>query len=89
MIAPSPDWFVGVHDLPLIGADGEWVDSLSIELLPYDSGTDDGVNFTSPNADSDPQVPILRIAETPPFAVKAGVEGAPRPLATFLIERQP
>ncbi|MGI9245024.1 MAG: spondin domain-containing protein [Verrucomicrobiales bacterium] len=89
MIAPSPDWFVGVHDLPLIGSDGEWVDSLTIQLLAYDSGSDDGTAFTSANAESDPHVPIVQISGTPPFAVKPGAGEAPRALATFLIERLP
>jgi len=89
MIAPSPDWFVGVHDLPLIGPGGDWIDSLSIELLAYDSGSDDGTGFTSPNAESDPHVPIVQISDTPPFAVKPGAGEAPLPLATFLIERLP
>ena len=89
MIAPSPDWFVGVHGLLLVDADGEWVDSLTIELLASDSGTDDGPNFTSPNDDSDPAVPIFQNADTPPFALKEGVEGDVGPVATFLIERRP
>jgi hypothetical protein len=89
MIAPSPDWFVGVHDLPLIGADGDWVDALSIGLFPYDSGTDDGTDFTSGNSDSSPHVAIEQIAETPPFALKPEAGEAPLPLATFLIERLP
>jgi hypothetical protein len=89
MIAPSPDWFVGVHDLPLIGADGEWVDSLSIDLVPYDSGTDDGIDFTSPNAESNPHLPIFQIAGTPPFALRPTAGDPPRGVATFLIERLP
>ncbi len=38
-----------------------------------------GPDFTSPNAESDPHVPIVQISETPPFAVKPGAGEAPRP----------
>jgi len=57
MVAPSPDWFVGVGGLDL-RANGQWIESLSIDLLTYDAGTDSGVNFTSSNADVTPHQPI-------------------------------
>ena len=62
MIAPSPDWFVGVHGLDLQPG-GSWVDSLTVALDPYDAGTDSGASYTSPNADSDE--PISRITGAP------------------------
>ena len=64
MIAPSPDWFVGVHDLNLMRS-GLWQEEVIVDLLPYDSGTDDGVTFTSPDADTDPADPISRITSSP------------------------
>jgi hypothetical protein len=57
MIAPSPDWFVGVHGQSLF-AEGNWVESLSVPLFAYDSGTDSGGTFTSPNQDTQPPEPI-------------------------------
>jgi hypothetical protein len=57
MIAPSPDWFVGVTRLDLRNGD-TWVPQLTVDLFGYDAGTDSGINFTSPNADSFPQNPI-------------------------------
>ena len=42
MIAPSPDWFVGVAGLDLM-ENGRWRDSVTVELLPYDAGTDSGI----------------------------------------------
>lgn len=57
MIAPSPDWFVGVHDLPLI-ADGAWRQEWVVPLLAFDAGTDDGVSYRSPEADSSHTDPI-------------------------------
>ena len=64
MIAPSPDWFVGIHNVSLLQND-VWVDELVFDLLPYDSGTDSGATFVSPNADITPHVPIRRISENP------------------------
>lgn len=80
MIAPSPDWFVGVSGLEL-AQDGTWIDELSVDLHPYDAGTDDGATFLAPNADSDPQRPIQRITGFP-FA------GAP-PLGRFTFRLLP
>ncbi len=78
MIAPSPDWFVGVHGVDLI-ENKFWVDEVMYDLLPYDSGTDSGVSFTSSNIDTNPAEPISLITTTP---LDNGV-----PLATLLFER--
>ncbi|MBO6513691.1 MAG: spondin domain-containing protein [Phycisphaerales bacterium] len=66
MIAPSPDWFVGIHDLNL-RPDGLWIDEVIIDLDPYDSGTDAGVNYTSSNSNINPHLPITNIANQFPF----------------------
>lgn len=52
MVAPSPDWFVGVHNLSLLGSDGEFVPTLTHPLAVYDAGTDSGATFTSVNSAS-------------------------------------
>jgi spondin N len=57
MIAPSPDWFVGVSALPLF-ENGDWVSSKTVTLWLYDAGSDSGTDYTSPNQDTNPQVPI-------------------------------
>ena len=64
MIAPSPDWFVGINSLPL-RENGEWIERIERELSPYDAGTDDGVTFQSDNANSSPQDAIQRILVSP------------------------
>ncbi|MCD8534071.1 MAG: spondin domain-containing protein [Verrucomicrobia bacterium] len=64
MMAPSPDWFVGVHNLNLI-AGNQWVDTFTVDLFPYDAGTDDGENYTSPDADTQPKMPIHEISGSP------------------------
>src|SRR5262245_3180424 len=57
MIAPSPDWFVGVAGLPLF-ENGNWVGEKTVTLWLYDAGTDGGPTYTSPNLDTSPQDPI-------------------------------
>lgn len=64
MVAPSPDWFAGVHNLDLY-TEGGFLSSKSIDLLAYDAGSDDGASFTAPDADSSPKQPIQLIAQTP------------------------
>jgi hypothetical protein len=81
MIAPSPDWFVGVSGLSLL-EDGRWVDQKVIELLPFDAGTDSGVNYTSPDLATDDPEPIYRIEADPLL-----VEGQIPPLGTFTFTR--
>ncbi len=78
MIAPSPDWFVGVDGANLL-VDGNWVDELVIPLAAYDAGTDNGTSFTSPDSDTQPKQPISLITGFP-FA--SGV-----PLGTFTFTR--
>jgi len=67
MLAPSPDWFIAVGNINLI-ENAEWVTSKTITVDIYDSGTDDGTTFTSPDEPTDPRVPIF-IINTPPIAV--------------------
>jgi hypothetical protein len=44
MVAPSPDWFVGVSGLSLF--DGtDWVAERTVALQPWDAGTDAGASF--------------------------------------------
>ena len=64
MIAPSPDWFVGVSALNLLDGD-TFEASKTYDLLAYDAGTDDGVTFTSADLEAIPHKPIGLITETP------------------------
>lgn len=64
MIAPSPDWFVGVDSLNLYD-NGEFVDELIVDLYAYDAGTDSGSNYTSPDNPTDPPVPVYKIEGYP------------------------
>jgi hypothetical protein len=66
MLAPSPDWFVGVSSLNLVQG-GKWVREIVVPLDVYDAGTDSGVTFTSPDLVTTPPVPIFHF-NTGPFA---------------------
>ena len=83
MIAPSPDWFVGVYDYPLY-KNGQWVNYAVVPLYPWDSGTDSGTGFTSANAPTIPVALILPIGNVP-FASIGGNRVAP--IGTFTFER--
>jgi hypothetical protein len=78
MVAPSPDWFVGVSGLDLLDSDGNWVTSLEVDLFVYDAGTDSGPSYTSPNQPTDPREAISRIADSPFL-----VDGSVKPVGTF------
>jgi hypothetical protein len=82
MIAPSPDWFVGVAGLNLLD-NGQWQDRVEIELFAYDAGTDSGLTYTAANADTNPAEAIARI-ETAPFVV----DGSVKSVGTFTFTRE-
>lgn len=80
MVAPSPDWFVGVSALNLF--DGDWVAQRVVVLRPYDAGTDSGVTFLSRNRATVPPTGIYAISTTPLAAA-----GEVAPLGTFTFRR--
>jgi len=59
MVAPSPDWFVGVSALELIQA-GDWVDTLNVPARVYDAGTETGEGFSLGNPAELVHQPISR-----------------------------
>ncbi len=71
MIAPSPDWFVGVSGLPLLNSRGRWLRSHSVNLYPWDAGTKDGTGFALGGVDTDPQGNITSIRGTGKFSTEA------------------
>ena len=79
MLAPSPDWFVGVAGLDL-RMGGEWVDQVVVDLYVWDAGTDSGANYTSSD-----------LATAPPESM-AAKDGAPLtpgvPVGTFTFTLQ-
>lgn len=81
MLAPSPDWFIGVAGLPLFD-EGQWRDEVVVVLYPFDAGTDSGPLYHSPNNPTLPPELIYPI-ESDPFLV----EGVVPPLGTFTFLR--
>ena len=68
MIAPSPDWFVGISGVSLLDGANEWRQSHVVDLFPYDAGTEDGTEFSLSNPDTNPQGVVTRIAGTGKFS---------------------
>ena len=61
MLAPSPDWFIGINSVDLCNS-SKWRESFNITMLPpYDAGTEDGTGFSPDNNATDPHVNIFRI----------------------------
>ena len=67
MIGPSPDWFVGVSRLSLQSG-GQWRSRHSVNLYPYDAGTEDGDEFSLGNDPTSPQGTITSIRGTGKFS---------------------
>ena len=80
MIAPSPDWFVGVSGLNLC-QNGNWVSSEVVDLYAYDAGTDSGATYTAADKDTSPQGAITEL-NTGVFKVN----GVVPTLGTFTFE---
>jgi hypothetical protein len=81
MLAPSPDWFVGVSGVNLI-ENGDWVPEKVVVLQPWDAGTDSGATFSSADLRTSPAEPIHLIG-TGPLLVGASVP----PVGTFTFRR--
>lgn len=81
MIAPSPDWFVGTHGENLL-IDGNWVESLTVPLFGYDSGTDSGTTFVASNQDTQPPQPISLLS-----GALVEVDGELVPFGQFVFTR--
>ncbi len=81
MVAPSPDWFVGVSGLSLL-ENGTWVQERSVELYPWDAGTDSGSTYRSPDLVTAPPEPIRRLTGSP-----VAVSGMVPPMGRFVFRR--
>lgn len=63
MIAPSPDWMIAVNSLNLWDtSQNKWKETFSIDLFPYDAGTEDGLQYYGSNPATNPQGVITNIA---------------------------
>ena len=54
MIAPSPDWFIGIDTFNLF-PNNQWISDTTINLFGYDAGTEEGDIFSLNNPATIPQ----------------------------------
>ncbi|XP_036379779.1 spondin-2-like [Megalops cyprinoides] len=90
-LIPSPDWFVGVDGLNLCEGD-QWQQEVTLDLRPFDAGTDSGFTFSSPDYPTNPAENITQITSQNP-SHPANSFYYPRlselpPLATVRLTRQ-
>ena len=60
MIAPSPDWMIGVSGLNLM-ENGEWRNSVELDLFPLDGGSEEGTEYDLDNDETTPKEAIRSI----------------------------
>ena len=61
MLAPSPDWFIGIDSRDMCN-NGTWRESMNVTMLPpWDAGTEDGTAFSTGNVATNPHVNIFEI----------------------------
>lgn len=91
-LAPSPDWVVGVSALELCLANCSWVGEKQMNLYLWDSGTDNGVTYLSPNQPTIPQERIRRITPNNPSSSDSPFydpnNNRMRPFARLTVTRQ-
>lgn len=63
-VIPSPDWFVGVDSINLCDGN-QWKQEVTLNLQPYDAGTDSGFTFSSPNFPTSPQENVTKVIYCP------------------------
>ena len=79
MVAPSPDWFVGVSGLSMLDSLGGWRPSRTVTLHPFDAGTEEGTGFSLTNDDTDPPEFIASLVGKGKFSAE--------PIATLTFTR--
>ena len=63
MIAPSPDWMIAVNSLNLWDTtNNNWKETFTVDLFPYDAGTEDGFGYSQENPETNPRGVITNIA---------------------------
>ena len=85
MLGPSPDWFVGVDDLPL-HENGAWRDAVTLDLPLHDAGTKSGMSPFMGGPDLVPPEPVRLIAYDPASGTY-GPSDTPQTLARIVFVR--
>ncbi len=89
MVAPSPDWFVGLSAFNLRNDSGEWIETVQVPLRIYDAGTEDGDSFSPENPATVPPQPIARLNAQVAggLLIAEGLLNGQIPIATVSFER--
>jgi Spondin_N len=86
MLAPTPDWFLGIHDFDLRKETG-WVTDSTVNVYSYDGGTEQGDVFDQNGLPTLPQQPVTVL--TPANAmVLANGNSSIAPIGTVRFVRQ-
>lgn len=67
MVAPSPDWFVGIDSFSLLDMSNNWKTSVVLDMFVYDAGTEEGNAYSLSNPDTVPAVPVFSRINITPF----------------------
>ncbi|WP_034044284.1 spondin domain-containing protein [Wocania ichthyoenteri] len=71
MIAPSPDWFIAINSENLRSGNNAvnngWKTSFTVDVFPYDAGTEDGSGYSGSNPATNPLGVITSLSNMPPF----------------------
>lgn len=67
MVAPSPDWFIGIDSFSFLDVSNNWKDSVTIDMFVYDAGTEEGTGYSTSNSASSPHIPIFSRTNITPF----------------------
>jgi hypothetical protein len=86
MLAPTPDWFLGVHDVDLRQGSG-WISDSTINVYAYDAGTEQGDVFDQSNPPTVPQQPVALLTPANAMALANG-NVAIAPMGTMRFVRQ-
>ncbi len=85
MIAPSPDWFVGIRDVNLY-ENNQWLEKQTFDLRLYDAGSDIGTTFNANNATGGSG--IITLLTEADVAINLGVHNTSgKFVGTFTIDR--
>jgi Spondin_N len=86
MLAPTPDWFLGIHDFSLLQG-SSWLSDSTVNVYAYDAGTEQGDIFDQNNLPTAPQQPVALL--TPANAmVLANGNSSIAPIGTIRFVRQ-
>lgn len=86
MIAPTPDWFVGIDAVDLY-QNKRWVSDTTINLYTYDAGTEEGDVFSQANPATVPQQLITKLIPAKAMVLANG-NAILAPIATIRFIKQ-